>query len=444
MGLLGFSRSDIDVKFCYDVPPYRCFGPFCPVISGTIELKLLKDIKKVVNVRVGLRGTVLASYVSVVKVGEFGSNRNSRTERNTLRESIILFDDERDFAMEDDPSMASIGGNLKAGTFVRDRFGFQFPVSSVYLPSSCTNIGILDDNQGTVNVSYELYLSLSHMDTFLRNLSTVTWQETIPYQGSCKYQIPEPVSFKTYNISNVFRKKVKDFVYDKELKILVPSSMQKAHRHTRLVRSVFDGRYRRDAYSQSAKDVEISCIFSVASGIDVLEPLYRSLRLKLQVKLDSGLEPDFCFNGQSTGLGRFELEEISMIEHYDVRMTVQGHSYVAHGQIPLLLFRYTPSQVEFDIKDFTYNKVQDVWEYDIPLHDPKVGSSAPILHHFPIPAMMCGNVEDIFQCSTTPLLKVKLGNASSYDKRCKTYEVHAQSVCFLGDSMSSLPPPYSA
>ncbi|QPG76107.1 hypothetical protein FOA43_003493 [Brettanomyces nanus] len=431
MGLLSSSKRDIAVSFAYSIPEYRCFGPFDPNVKGTVEVKFLRKVKKILNIRVGLSGTVDGTFIHAYKTDANSDYGSGNTKRETFKDSTMLFDIGK-YLSGHDSSESTIAGDFETGAVIKNEFDFRFPFEGTYLPSSCVNIGGSNDNQGIVSVIYKLYVTVTHRKEYRKMNYVQEFPEVVAYQADSMLPVTGSVTYKEYNICNIFRAKVKKFVFDPRLNMLVPSSLEKAHRRTRIIRSIWNDNYRKDIYSSLTKDISIFCVLHIPDAINIMHTFNQIIKLKIRVKLDVPMEPNFCFNNQSTGLGVFDIEQIGLYQIYDVNMKIQQYTDSHRDKLPLMLMTFKPGTLRFDIKDFIHNGTLDVWEHEISLDSFSRATASPVLYNFPIPTMMYGSVGDHFKCASTAEFEVVIGNANEREPKRKTFTALTHSMFHMG------------
>lgn len=432
--LLTMNNSYVKVVFNYEPSPYRCFGPFYPVIAGQVKVSVERDLKHVLGIKLGFQGEADGYFNEVQEQPSFDIINSTIVVRNPIMDSKMLFDYNKD--------LSTTGGLISKGTVFNEAFEYRFPWESIYLPSSCANVGGMLDNQGSVAVVYRLYVKIKYENPLTKRTEEVIWPELVPYQGKPMTSVGGLIGMKDYVITNRFKSKVKSFVYDEKNKMLIPSPINSSHRHTRLIRSIFDGNYRKDNYDELTEDVDVSCVFSIPNAIDILGSFDHTVAMTFRIATRDNKSTDFSFNGQSTGLGKFNVRELSLIDYYQIDINVQGHKYSTQNRLPLMLLRFKPGSLGFDAKDFVYNKENGYWEGTVSLNEFPRATTSPMIQYFSTPALVYGRIEGLFSCKTTVMYELQLVDGSGKSKsNGRTFTALAESTLYFTNN--DPPPQYS-
>ncbi|VUG17699.1 DEBR0S2_14180g1_1 [Brettanomyces bruxellensis] len=439
-GFFGLQYKDLEVSFNFESSPYRCFGPFYPDVTGSLNVRVMKDVHNVTGIKYGFKGTVDGYFFEATEVSAGDFLNTQTTQRHTITDTYKLFEQQQDLNADPGAQNAVIGGLVKKGTVMNQSFHYHFPFETTYLPSSCSNIGGTGDNQASIAVVYSVYVQIQYQGPNGSSYQQLEWPSLLAYQGAPETKIDGPIGMKNYVISNKFKSKVKDFVYDRSKKMLVPSPIQKSHRYTKRILGLWNENYRKGVYDQLAQDVEISCVFSVPNAINILGPFTNAVGLKFRVDTDGELGTDFAFNGQSTGLGKFNVNELKLSDFYQVDMNVCGKAYTTQNMQPLMALRFKEGSLSFDVKDFQFNKEAGVYEINLSLSDFQRATTSPMLCYFAQPAMVYGRVGNIFLCRSSAVFDMTLSNACKHDKKSKVFTARSESIFYLRDG--GAPPPY--
>lgn len=439
-GFFGLQHQDLDVSFNFEASPYRCFGPFYPNVSGTVSVKVLKNVHNVTAIKLGFKGVVEGYFFDAKEVSAGDFLNTQTTERHTIADTFRLFEQQQDLNPESNAQNTVVGGLIKKGTVMHQTFRYHFPVESTFLPTSCSNVGGTGDNQASIAVVYSVYVQVCYQSPNGATYQQMEWPSLLAYQGAPETRVEGPIGMKGYAITNKFKSKVKDFVYDRSKKMLVPSPIEKSHRYIKRIIGLWNENYRKGVYDQLAQDVEISCVFSIPNAINLLGPFANTVGLRFRVYADGDLGTDYAFNGQSTGLGKFDVVELKLSDFYQVDMNISGRSYTTQRIQPLIALQFKQGSLSFDVKDFKLNEESGAYEIALSLSDFQRATTSPMLSYFTQPAMVYGHVGSIFQCKSSAIFDMILSNACKNDKKRKTFTARSESIFYLQEG--GAPPPY--
>lgn len=433
MKIRPFSHDVVSVKFDYRRSPFRCFGPFFPTLEGNVSILIKEDIEKITSIRYGVCGQIDGSYWHVYNdpgaINPLGNNEMDDIQTD----SHVVFDIGKDLPIK----CGADGASFAKDQALSADFLFTLPWDQIYLPST-TSAGIHVAGQGNITVSYKLYVRVTH-PTSLGNAKTSEYTEFFPYQADSMYLIDNPSQREDFSASDVFKGKLTAKVVGSDGK-LVASPMLNAYTHTRKLRSLFDKKYSKSQYGKHVKDIPITVAFETPIGFNLLQSFSSQVVLKFQVHLPNGLEPEYSYKGESTGLGVFELLQLKVLNYYRMNLSVQSFPFMREGSFVLSEIAFKNGQRLFDIADFIYDKEHDVYELRVPLTDIDSSRGHTFLEGLNQPVVMNGQCDPYFSANSSLGFVVKLGNNSKEDHHTMPLYIYTKANFMVGEPAA--PPEY--
>ncbi|TID28122.1 hypothetical protein CANINC_002659 [Pichia inconspicua] len=364
-----FAKSiDIDIKID-DPPPYNKYSPANSVVKGMVKIDFQEPTKKISYISCGIQGKALMTYYAtdyrVVGL------KTTRTKRRIVQQNIDFFNMNVGIPLNVNEEIASTREdgepifNFNAGDHLESGFRFKFPLNQC-LPSSTKSYGSID---AEVKITYELYVEVFKVSKFFSRTRSYQYDsQRILFQSGADPRISKNLQTLQYLKNELFKDKLKKFYFDKDNNALIPNSMSKSHSKTKFIRKLWDDNYKTENYSMNTKTIPLSVNFEVESPLDLEKPFSSQLSLHLSsdlksVEINSNQTTDFVFNGQSTGLGLIKIESLKIETRNS--MTLQHHHFVMREDFIEPIIKIQFEGLSFDIKDFDYNKVANLFEKEI-------------------------------------------------------------------------------
>ncbi|OUT24780.1 hypothetical protein CAS74_001171 [Pichia kudriavzevii] len=438
MGNWFTNSTKIDVKLI-DPPPALKYSPANPIVQGYVNIEFLETVKKVCDIKCGIVGTVRISYYA--NDIACGALQATAVDRKLIVQTFDFFRVYQDIPLQCGDIQVTDGqiatNDFNKGDKVKSKFCFEFP-NTLWLPSSCRQYGDID---GDITIAYAIYVDIYKLGKITGKPKVQDrFRSIITYQGGKDPCVPKGISNLKYTESELFHHKVKKFYYDEAANALIPSSITKSHSKTRFIRRLWDDNYKSETFKNITKDIPLAINFSVGSILDMNEPFSSYMQLKLisdlrSVKLESNQTTDFVFNGQSTCLGRFEIESLTVGKINHIRLQCYQHIMGVINETPLLRVKF--SDLVTDIKDFSYSKEEGTYYYDVPVD--KLIQCADIDLNQPLSRLLgdrtiqcSGSIQNWFSNKSTLTFIWKITDGQSQQKR---YQI--MSACEL-DCLSSV------
>ncbi|TID28121.1 hypothetical protein CANINC_002658, partial [Pichia inconspicua] len=352
-----------------DPPPYYKYSPANPVVESMIRIDFNEPIKKISYICCGIQGKAQLTYYATDL--SFVGLQTTMVNRRLIQQNIDFFNLSTGISLECNelnPPIRENGNptyNFDAGEHLESGFKFRFPLDR-FLPSSTKSYGNID---AEVRITYEIYVDVYKVSKFLNKTKSCQYNSRgILFQSGADPRIPKNIQTLKYVKKELFKNKLKKFYFDKDKSALIPNSMSKSHSKTKFIRKLWDDNYKTENYSMNTKTIPLSVNFEVESPLDLEKPFSSQLSLHLSsdlksVEINSNQTTDFVFNGQSTGLGVIRIDSLKIesrnfitLQHYQFLMKENTIEPVLKIQFKDLLF---------DIKDFNYNKMTDLFEKEI-------------------------------------------------------------------------------
>lgn len=366
----------VDYEVKISNPPINGkYTPVHPIVSGTLLIEFQETVKNICNIKCGLTGSAdILFYATKI---EYGGFQTTAINRQLITQNVDFFDVYDDLPLDygDGNAGAKTAGSTKEGMCsfaegekIKYNFEFEFP-DDVYLPSSCANFGNID---GDISFSYELYVEIYKYGKILttRSKKYSSFRMPVTFQSGMDPLLPKSITNLNYIQSHTFQDKVKKFYYDEVTKALIPSSLNKNHTKTKFIRQLWNTNYKSTNYRQFTKSLPISLDFSLRSAIDLSLPFSSQISLALfsdlkSVGISSNKSKDFVFNGQSTNLGLFKVESLT-VETWN-KLRLQCYHYAMRETMRNEVTKIHFKDLNFDVKDFQYDKASELYKKEVPI-----------------------------------------------------------------------------
>ncbi|KAG0672140.1 hypothetical protein C6P40_003575 [Pichia californica] len=404
-----FSKSiDCTIKL-RDPPNHNKYSPRDHSIKASISIKFLEQQDKICFIRCGLAASAYVemqisrmNYDAFYGTGvryemvkddhyffnswkDFTLNENAQknyddnspqyheidTNDAFINDDLININDNND----NNNNNNNINNSMKTYSFtpgekIKENFEFELP-NGIYLPSSCKRFG---DINGDLTVTYQLYVNVYKIGGLFNKKPKIsnTFKIPIIYQSGKDPNFEKFDKILIYGIQEIFNDKVKKFYYDKETNALIPTSIKTNHVKTKFIRQLWNDDYKDKNYINITKSIPIKLKFSIDSSIDLYVPLSNQLSISLisdlkSVGINSNQSTDFVLNGQSTNLGVFKLESLTIEAHYKTYIKCRQYSLKINESEPILKIKF--KNLVYDIKDFKYSKLDGIYKKDITISE---------------------------------------------------------------------------
>lgn len=366
-----------------NTPLNNKYSPINRIVYTRISVKFLEDVDNIAFIRCGLEGTTnMLFYTTDLTYGAL----YGPTNRRMISQDSSFFNCYVDFPLDcscndannnvngqndsTTPTESTKTYSFSQGEKLGGDYEFDFP-NGVYLPSSYSNFGNIN---GEVSIFYKVFVHVYRVGGLITKKPKIYTSFTIPilYQSGQDPLANRIDQTLNYDQSMIFDNKVKKFYYDQETNALIPTSMNKNHKKTKFIRKLWNNDYKNENYNNMTKSLPLSVDFSVRSVFNLHEPFSSQFVLTLLTDLNSvGIESnqstDFVFNGQSTNLGLFQIESLLVEAVYNSIVRCYEYVFKIHEESTLLKIKF--KDLKFDVKDFQYDKFNQMYKMEIPIEE---------------------------------------------------------------------------
>lgn len=343
-----------------NIPKDNKYSPFDPIVKGNLSVKFEKQVQKIYSITYGLIGTVFATTREDRILGQdllFTSSSNFyKDSRN-----IILDEQHRNLFNHKGLKLFTYGPNAKLET----DFEFEFP-DDVYLPSSCTGLCEFD---GSLGIYYAINVTVFKYKGFLTKKPQIYLSSSTPiiYQSGILKSNPTKPMINFFN-SVIFKNKVKKFYFDGNHNALIPCPLDRSHSRSKFMRKIWDSNYRTVNYNIMTKSIPLCLYMGLNSYFNLTQPIIDQFSVKLvsdlkSVGIDSNRSTDFVFNGQSTNLGVFHINSLSVRLLYEIDIKCFLAEVVLYCR--QYMFKVKFNKLIVDVKDFKYDATENIYKCEI-------------------------------------------------------------------------------
>lgn len=380
-----------------NLPNNGKYSPIDPIVKGDISINFIDEIKKVTTIKYGLRGDAnIIYYVSDIP---YGNVQLSLINRQIVSQGFVFFDTFNELDLNckedtcskcdnfddnhDDVNNNNENNNVdnnnnneeegiktfifKNGDNLKANFEFEFP-NTVYLPSSIKDFGNINCS---INISYSLYVEIYKLGGFLSTKSKKISCDSIPifYQSGVDPLYYKNISNLKYKETNLFENKIKKFYYDDNQNALIPTSLNKSHSKTKFIRKLWNNEYKDENYKNITKSIPLTIELSTKSFIDMSLPFSTQFTISLisdlkSIGFKSNKTTDFVLNNQSTNLGVFQIESLTV--ESTTRSKIKCQNYIMKSFETEIILKINFKNLKLDIKDFEYDKDFGCYKIEIP------------------------------------------------------------------------------
>ncbi|GME77350.1 unnamed protein product [Ambrosiozyma monospora] len=386
-------KSDFKIEY---PNPQEMFSQDDTHVTGKMKLEIIHHLNRVLSIDIGFRGYYLTRYTEQV-------DTNSSV---TYEETTDLFDESRRiFEPKEQKNKSSKGCTLPAGESFDMSFAYEFP-SDQNLPSSCYRLGKEGSERGNVSVCYEVYTCFSYIPSILGKKKKTYYSSNLKYQGCCDVEHWESTHMSQSSLS--FPGKLKIMIPDEEQGVLVKNYMKGAHVHSRLLRSVFDDNYKKGNIDQFAKKSEINVKLSIPQPLYLYSTL-DAFSITFELPLNTSLEPDYTYKGQSTKLGFFRVTFMWLKLIQDVKIYCKDYSYKTVKKSPLL--QLSDLNVDLDVANFKFDEANNTYFHTTTLGKLVGDSISCIISKTDDPIVGDFDVHKVFTNKNTLSLNMEISDA---------------------------------
>lgn len=368
-----FFGKPLDIKIeLIDPPPLLKYSPKNPTVKGIVKIDFNEEVKKISHICCGLQGKAQMTYYASDL--SFVGLQTTVVNRRLIQQNVDFFNlntliplDCEGCNMKHTPQIENglTVFTFNAGDHIEYKFNFKF-LLDFHLPSSTKSYGSMD---GDVKVSYEVYADIHKLSKFLsKPRSYMHTVQPVIFQSGLDPRIPKTIQTLSYKKTVMFKNKLKRFYFDKDKNALIPSSMSKSHSKTKFIRKLWDNNYKNENYSLNTKTIPLTVNFQVESSFDLDQPFSSQISLKFlsdlsSMDITSNQTTDFVLNGQSTGLGLINIESLRVETRNFITLQHQQFMMRENTVDPIVKFHF--KDLILDIKDFDYNKQNNVFEKEV-------------------------------------------------------------------------------
>lgn len=365
-----------------DPPVNYKYSPIYPNIKGKVFINFIETLKKVSHIRCGIAGTADILYSATDL--QYGAFQSTAINRQLITQSINFYNFHNDLPLDckdccnekengvnnnNNNNGTTLSFTFEEGEKINYNFEFKFP-DCLFLPSSCKNFGNID---GDITVTYEIFVEIYRFGG-LKNKPKryLLYKVPIGWQSGVDPNLSKTITTLSYLKIDIFKDKLKKFYYDETTNALIPTSINKSHSSTKFIRKLWNNDYKSENYSNFTKSIPLGMDFSIRSIIELSEPFSSQISLKFNVDLKSigimdNKGKEFVFNGQSTKLGNFQIE--SLLIETNNSFSLQCNQYYMKEQSKNRIIKINFKELNMDIKDFQYNKMNEIFQYELPIEE---------------------------------------------------------------------------
>lgn len=359
------------------------YSPLDKFVNVKVSLKILEKMEKISHISCGVSGIVNVEMMvtNLALNGLTGTGiayelvnephlffncfdillLNDKNNNNDNNEQINSNQSGDDIDDDDKHNLNKIGKQtytLFEGDELSESFEFEIP-NTVYLPSSCERV---DTINGNFDIDYNVFVEIYKVGGLFFRKPKLHTSFTLPIKYQAEKDLNLNINNKVlnYGISKIFRGKIKKFYYNEETNSLIPNSMNKNHNKTKFLRQIWNDNYKDKNYNNLTKSIPLKVKFSINSLIDLQIPLFNQLNICLlsnlkSIGIKSNQSNDFVFNDQSTNLGLFQINSLTIEIKYKTDVNCKKYVLRLNQNEPIL--KITFSKFFVDIKDFKYNRI---------------------------------------------------------------------------------------
>ncbi|OUM53076.1 hypothetical protein BVG19_g2325 [[Candida] boidinii] len=340
------------MSFCFRVyygcPPNGYFSPQSPIIGGTaayfnnkayLKFRFLEELDKVDRIDMIFSGEInitfkhyptLEPYYTPAELNRILKERKyTESKVEILTEKLSLFNFTQ--TLLDNPN-----STFEKGTEIPLEIDeLKFPFDEIDLPSSYE----FSSPTWQLSIKYKITVDLQRTESFSKKHYLKS--SSFNYQSGNYFDLDRNLNYLNSNTSlkdtdsHCFKKKPRRFILDEGTN-LVESPLNSFHRHTRIIRSMFNDSYKKSNYKNLTKDVELILKFKTNSFIDNLKNSFDItnnfisqlgvLRIETNSVVNNKLEPDYVINNKSTELGKFHFKYLKMYMINHLNMHCKGYN----------------------------------------------------------------------------------------------------------------------
>lgn len=413
--------TKVDYEITYSNPPnFKKYSPMHNRVSGTLRMIFNQPADYIQFLDYSIVTTVQICYFEIIE--RMGVKSKNRIQK----ESVIYVKNKRMNLDDVLPNKFNSRDNNLCLSFFID---FNDNVNSIgnFLPSSCLNYGNMET--ALVSVIHEVRVNVVQ---FRNGIEYIYDRCVIPlfYQAGIddRLRYENNKNVLTTSDSQLFDKKEREYYFSEETGKLTSIAKKNS--------LFFRKRENSNRYDLFTKSIPLSVSMKSNEIIDITKPFINQFTLTLSSDLKTQMmynnqTNDFQFNNKSTKLGLFKIKSLQLEQKNQILIDGKINDTV---YTPLLNIQF--NEFYLDIKDFMYDKSNDIYKLNISSNDllkhSKLNLKYSLFDLMGSKVVMTNGITNIFENKTTVSFNWTISDGIN-DGNMRIYHLETNSTFDLPD-----------